>query len=64
MATRNQWFCITRLRDITAACHGHAMPINFGVLGYKAGIVVFASPVTFGTKGCSVPIPVESPPTP
>ncbi|MEO8953060.1 MAG: hypothetical protein ACR2H5_01560 [Ktedonobacteraceae bacterium] len=64
MATRNQWFCMTRLRDITAACHGHAMSISLIALGYRDGISVFDSPVTFGTKGCSVPIPVESPPTP
>jgi hypothetical protein len=64
MATRNQWFCMTRLRDITAASHGHAMPISLIVLGYRDGIVVFDSPVTFGTRGCSVPIPVDSPPTP
>ncbi len=64
MATRNQLFCMTRLREITAACHGHAMSISLTVLGYMGGIGVLDSPVTFGIKGCSVPIPLGSPPTP
>ena len=65
MATRNLWFCMFRLRD-EAACHSHAMPIaNAGLIG-KGGITVriCASPVFFGTDGCSVPISGGSPPTP
>ena len=63
MATRNQ-FCITRLPDMKAACHGHAMSIGLAALLSTSGITVFISPVIFGTDGCSVPIPVGSPPTP
>ncbi len=64
MATQYQWFCITRLRNTEAACHGYAMPISLTVLLYKSGITVFDSPVIFGTDGCSVPISLGSPPTP
>ena len=64
MATQYQLFCNTRLPIMEAVCHGHAMPICLTALLHKSRITVCASPVIFGTDGCSVPISVGSPPTP